>query len=99
MWTVNYVLLKPFIALMRIPTFMEASEVFNATSRMHLHTQMLNQGELPGCFKELLSHPAQNTNHNPALLTWEQWGRRCVGTSTPQHPVAPCRHGMPQRNT
>lgn len=84
---------------MRILTCMEGSEMFNAMCRMHLNTWMLNQGELPGYFREPLSYPAQNTHHNPALLTSEQCGRRCVCCSTPQHPVAPCRYSMLQRNT
>lgn len=82
---------------MRILICMEGSEVFNTVRRMHLHTWVLNQGALPGYFRKLLSYPAQNTHHSPALLTWEQCGRRCV--CTPQHSVAPCRHGTLQRNT
>lgn len=51
---------------MRLLTCVEGSELFNATCRMHLHTQMLHQGEL-------LLHPAQNTHQNPALLAQEVW--------------------------
>lgn len=83
MWTVNYILLKSIIALMRILICMEGSELFNTVHRMHLHTWVLNQGALPGYFRKLLSCPAQNTPQPSTPDLGAMWQEVCLHTTAP----------------